>query len=140
VPYLRDVTQAHGHLHILEENQVEELGQSAFLLAARKSLFSVEADFSVNEHVAPYEASARRTRSDRRAQPRARRRAAAGEWARLEKVARKAIAAAAKFDNFVGGPITTVRTLEYSPTRRRWRARSSDAQMRGAADRRTDRR
>jgi 20S proteasome alpha/beta subunit len=115
VPYLRDVTHAHGHLHILEESQVEELGQSAFLLAARRRLFSVEADFSVNEHVAPYEALGSGEREaigvlshelDDAPPP--------ATWARLEKVARKAIAAAAKFDNFVGGPITTVRTLEWS--------------------------
>lgn len=114
VPYLRDVTEAHGHLHILEENQVEELGQSAFLFGVRRRLFSVESDFSVNEHELPYEALGSGEREaigvlhnelDGR-QP--------STWERLETVVRRAIAAAAKFDNFVGGPITTVRTVAFT--------------------------
>jgi 20S proteasome alpha/beta subunit len=119
VPFLRDVTDAHGHLHIREDNQVEELGQSAFLLAARQRLFSVESDFSVNEHLLPYEALGSGEREaigvlldalDGQQLP---------TWERAERVARRAIAAAAEFDNFVGGPVTTVRTVTYTEDEKR---------------------
>lgn len=116
IPYLRDVTEQHGHLHIREDTQVEELGQSAFLLAVRSRLFAIEADFSVNEHAQPYEALG--SGED----------AAIGSFhsslgmdgvpiatkARMESAARKAIAAASDYTNFVGGPITTVWTVKHT--------------------------
>lgn len=114
VPLLRDVTHDHGHLHVLEENQVEELGQSAFLFGVRRRLFSVEADFSVNEHLSPYEALGSGQREaigvltselDGKPPP---------TWKRAEEVARKAIGAAAKYDNFVGGPITCSQTHAFT--------------------------
>jgi 20S proteasome alpha/beta subunit len=116
IPYLRTVTQDHGHLHIRGENQVEELGQSAFLLAVRNRLFSVEADFSVNEHALPYEALGSGTDhaigvlhselgDDKRPLV---------SLNDAESVAKKAIKAAAKFGNFVGGPISVVRTVTYT--------------------------
>lgn len=116
VPYLRDITEEHGHLHVLFENQVEELGNSAFLFAVRGRLFSVENDFSVNEHLHPYEALG------------------SGEEAAIgslhaslgtpglftvdkkaaEKAAISAIKAAADFTNFVGGKVSKVWTKRHT--------------------------
>lgn len=55
-PVLRDVLHDHGHLHILESDQTEYLGNSAFLLAVRDRLFAIEPDFSINENEMPFEA------------------------------------------------------------------------------------
>lgn len=118
VPYLRNTTYSHGHLHIREDNNVEELGQSAFLLAVRDRLFAVEADFSINEHVLPYEALG--SGED----------AAIGSLhadldgrtgltrPRMEAAARKAIAAASKFTNYVGGPVSMVWTVRHTQAER----------------------
>lgn len=114
IPYLRDVTHTHGHLHIREDTQVEELGQSAFLLAVRDRLFAIEADFSVNEHAQPYEAlgsgedvaiGSLRTALgvDANSYYPTQREA--------EKAAEDAIRAAAELTNFVGGPISKVWTV-----------------------------
>ena len=54
-PVLRDVLNEHGHLHILEEDQTEYLGNSAFLLAVRDRLFAIEPDFSINESEFPFD-------------------------------------------------------------------------------------
>ena len=120
IPYLRDVTHAHGHLHIREDTQVEELGQSAFLLAVRARLFAIEADFSVNEHVQPYEAlgsgedvAIGSLRADLGVDPN-------DYWptkAKAERAAVKAIRAASEFTNFVGGKISKV-----------WTVRNTDAE------------
>jgi 20S proteasome alpha/beta subunit len=122
IPYLRTVTQDHGFLHILEENQVEQFDDSsAFLLAVRGRLFSVEHDFSVNEHILPYEALGSGTENaigvlhaemgdDKRPLV---------SLKEAERVAKKAIKAAAKFGNFVGGPITVARTVAYTNDEKR---------------------
>jgi len=54
VPYLRDLTEQHGHLHVY--HNVEEFGPSEFLFGVRGRLFSVFNDFSVGEHILPFEA------------------------------------------------------------------------------------
>lgn len=48
VPYLRDVLEAGGFLHV--HHNVEHFGESAFLMAVRDRLFQVEGDLCVNEH------------------------------------------------------------------------------------------
>jgi 20S proteasome alpha/beta subunit len=117
IPYLRDVTHMHGHLHILEENQVESFGESAFLLAVRGALFLVEADFSVNMHRLPYEAVGsgaenamgvlhERLGDDPNQE--------LVTEAKAETIARKAVQAAITFNNYVGGDITVVRTSLYT--------------------------
>lgn len=117
IPYLRDVTAVHGHLHIMEEDQTESFGQSAFLLAVRGVLFLVEADFSVNMHRLPYEAvgsgaeNAMGVLHER-----------LGEdpdqdlvtEARAETLARAAVRAAITFNNYVGGDISVVKTVLYT--------------------------
>ena len=114
IPYLRAVTEEHGHLHI--KHNVEEFGPSAFLLGVRGKLFLIESDYSVNEHSLPYEA------------------VGSGEdnaigvlhemlgeipaehitEAKALRAAAKAIAAASAFNNFVGGPASFVTTTLYT--------------------------
>lgn len=114
IPYLRDVTTDQGHMHI--RHNVEEFGQSAFLLAVRGRLFLVESDFSVNEHSLPYEAVGSGEDNaigvlhteigDTDAQD--------ITLAKAERTAIKAIKAAIKFNNYVGGDIDTVQTVVYT--------------------------
>lgn len=114
IPYLRDVTTDHGHMHI--RHNVEEFGNSAFLLAVRGRLFLVEADFSVNEHSLPFEAvgsggenavAVLYTELDGLA-------AEEITYRKAMSAAEKAIKAAIKFNNFVGGDITSIVTAHYS--------------------------
>lgn len=117
IPYLRDVTAAHGHLHIMEEDQTESFGESAFLLAVRGVLFLVEADFSVNMHRLPYEAVGsgaenaigvlHNTLGGDPRQPLLTK-------AKAEAVARKAVEAAIEFNNYVGGDISVIHTALYT--------------------------
>lgn len=119
VPFVRAHTEEHGHLHI--HHNVEHFGESAFLLAVRGRLFCVESDFSINEHSLPYEAvgsggdnaiGVLHSELGIDADP------ATITVARAERVARKAIEAAAKFNNYVGGPITYVSTVLYTDDER----------------------
>lgn len=112
VPHLRDVCEAHGHLHI--RHNVEHLGESAFLLAVRRRLFAIEADFSVNEHVLPYEALGSGAETAMGSLHASLAGKSTPTPARMEAVARKAIAAAAAFTNYVGGPIATSWTAAYT--------------------------
>jgi 20S proteasome alpha/beta subunit len=116
IPYLRGETEAHGHLHI--HHNVEEFGPSAFLLAARDRLFSIENDFSVNENIRPFEAlgsggetamgalTAEADKTDIGDEPIA--------DSKLEAMARRAITAAARTTNYVGGPIRFEKTEIYT--------------------------
>lgn len=117
---LRSETQARGHLHILEENQVESFGQSAFLIAVRDRLLSVEEDFSVNENILPFEAlgsggetamGALHAEWERLGSPEG---YMPGTDAALLAMAERAIRAAEQTTNYVGGPITTVSTVTYT--------------------------
>jgi hypothetical protein len=54
VPYVRDVLEAGGFLHV--HHNVEHFGESSFLLAVRDRLFQVEGDLCVNEHALPFDA------------------------------------------------------------------------------------
>lgn len=121
IPFLRDVTHQHGHLHILEADQTESFGESAFLLAVRGALFLVESDFSVNMHRLPYEAVGSGAENamgvlhealgDNPNQPLV-------TPARAEDIAHRAVEAAKTFNNFVGGDISFVHTDIYTAEER----------------------
>lgn len=117
IPFLRDVTHQHGHLHILEENQVESFGESAFLLAVRGDLFLVESDFSVNMHRLPYESvgsgseNAMGVLHDALGDDPDQELVTAGK---AEDLAVRAVEAAKTFNNYVGGDITVVQTALYT--------------------------
>lgn len=109
IPFLRDVLSAHGHLHIMEEDQTEHFGESEFLLGVRGRLFCIASDFSTSEHVHPYEATG--SGAD----------VASGvlhaalPFKRdLLSIAEKAIAAATELTPFVGGDVTSVTTVRYT--------------------------
>lgn len=117
IPYLRDVTEAHGHLHIW--HNVEEMGESAFFLAVRNRLFMIESDFSVSEHQFIYDALGSGQQTAIGAM-----RAILGDATepiadgKAKNVAFKGVEAAIEMTNFVGGEITSVRTLTYSTEER----------------------
>lgn len=117
IPFLRDVTEVHGHLHI--HHNVETFGPSAFLLGVRRRLFAIYEDFSVDEHVMPYESvgsgaevAIGSIHSD------------VGETrepisdTRLERIAEKAISAATNLTLYVGGDISVVKTSVYTADER----------------------
>lgn len=117
VPYLRAVTEEHGHLHI--HHNVEEFGPSAFLLAVRDRLFTVWSDFGVDEHVLCFEAlgSGAETAAG----------SIHGELGNKRKpiedrdllpVATRAIKAAEKLTLHVGGKISSVKTVPYTGAER----------------------
>lgn len=117
IPYLRGLAEEHGHLHI--HHNVEHLGQSAFLLAVRGRLFTVDGDLQVAEHGLPYDAlgsgedvAIGSLHSQLGDDPNP----VADE--RLEEVASAAIEAATEFTNHVGGRITSVQTVIYSEAER----------------------
>jgi 20S proteasome alpha/beta subunit len=114
VPHLRDVTTDHGHLEV--HHNVETFGPSEFLLAVRGRLFVVDCEFGVSEHVLPWESvgSGAETAVG----------SIHGELgddggplsdARLEAIATRAIEAAEKTTNYVGGKISFVKTVLYTP-------------------------
>jgi 20S proteasome alpha/beta subunit len=115
VPHLRDVLEQHGFLHI--HRNVENIGESAFLLAVRNRLFSVDDDLSAAESRLAYDAlgsgeevamgSLHGAFGDEREPLRS-------KDERLARVAQTAIAASTEFTNFVGGDVTTVRTVRYT--------------------------
>lgn len=115
IPYVRAHTEEHGHLHI--HHNVEEFGPSAFLLGVRGRLFCVESDFSVNEHLLPYEAIG--SGGDNAIGVL---HSELGEnvdhmtitQAKAERIAKKAVTAAGKFNNYVGGPINFVSTILFT--------------------------
>ena len=115
IPYLREQTEMHGHLHI--HHNVEEFGPSAFLLAVRGKLFCIESDFSVNEHRLPYEAVGSGEDNAIGVLHSVLGDDPEGELptrAKAEKAARKAVSAAMQFNNYVGGDITVVETTLWS--------------------------
>lgn len=112
IPHLRAATEDHGHLHVY--HNVEEFGPSAFLLGVRGRLFCIESDFSVNEHVMPYEAVGSGAEVAMGVLH--------GELgdiyepihdAKLPMLAEKAISAAANLTLYVGGDITSVKSVRY---------------------------
>lgn len=110
IPYLRSLTEEHGHLHV--RHNVEEFGPSGFLLGVRGRLFAVWNDFSVDEHVHPYEAIGSGAETAMGVLH-----AAYGETydplpdAKLHATAEQAIAAASKLTLYVGGQVTFVETV-----------------------------
>lgn len=113
VQYLRDITTDHGHLEI--HHNVETFGPSEFLLAVRGRLFLIDNEFGVSEHVLCYESvgSGAETAVG----------SLHGELGdevgplgdqRLEAMATRAITAAAATTNYVGGKISTVKTVLFT--------------------------
>lgn len=114
IPFLRDVTEAHGHLHV--HHNVEEFGPSAFLLGVRGRLFCVESDFGVNEHALSFESVGSGAETAMGVMH--------GELGdvrepiadnKLIGVAERAIEAAERLTLFVGGDITYVKTVLFTP-------------------------
>lgn len=114
IPYLREHTELHGHLHI--HHNVEEFGPSSFLLGVRGRLFCIESDFGVNEHILSFEAIGSGSET------------AAGALhtelgneteaitdTKLLPLAERAITAAATLTLYVGGQISSVKTSLYTP-------------------------
>jgi 20S proteasome alpha/beta subunit len=110
IPFLRDVTEQAGHLHI--HHNVEHLGESAFLMGVRGRLFTVDADMSVSEHVLPFDALGSGEDAAIGAMH-----ALAGDdrepltEGKMQSVAEAGVAAATTFTNFVGGDMSTARTV-----------------------------
>jgi hypothetical protein len=113
IPSLRATLKEHGYMKVT--NMVEELGNSAFLLAVRARLLYIEDDLQVGEEQLPYAAEgsgaevavgALSALIDEDAQT--------VDDRRLERVATKAIEAATMHTPFVGGRITSVRTVAYT--------------------------
>lgn len=115
-PVLRNVLADAGFLHIMEEDQTEHFGNSAFLLAVRDRLFCIEPDFSINENVLPFEATGsggeaamgalRSEFGDGEFVP--------GRWEALEGMAERALVAATDTTLYVGGPRRYARTAVYT--------------------------
>lgn len=112
VPFLRGVTEQAGHLTTRHDDNVETLGDSAFLFAVRGRLFMVEEDFSVSEHRYGFDALGSGMETAIGAMH-----VAAGKplgltftEARAKAMAEAGIKAASEFTNFVGGDITWART------------------------------
>ena len=116
IPSLTDVLEAHGHLHRYEATEVVELGDSAFLLAVRNRVFCVEPDMQVSEDELPFSSLGS---GEDVAVGAMLGMAGHGEYAiddrKLDAIARAGIKAATKITPYVGGKITTVRTVTYSP-------------------------
>lgn len=108
IPLLREATEQHGHLHVY--HNVEEFGPSEFLMAVRGRLFCVYADFSVAEHVHPYEV----TGSGGETAVGVLHAASWSTRGEMLKVARKAVAAATDLTPFVGGDVTHVETTRWT--------------------------
>jgi 20S proteasome alpha/beta subunit len=120
-PVLRDVLNDHGHLHILEADQTEYLGNSAFLLAVRDRVFAIEPDFSINENELPFEAMGSggeaamgALRAEVERHDRAEAEWLSGSWSALERIARRAIVGASETTLAVGGTIRLARTSIYT--------------------------
>lgn len=113
VPHLRDNTLEHGHLEV--RRNVETFGPSEFLLAVRGRLFLIDCEFGVSEHELVFESvgSGAETATG----------SIHGELGDaayplddrlLLGIATRGIRAAEKLTNFVGGKITTVKTVRFT--------------------------
>lgn len=119
IPALTQCLEEHGHLHRYESNSVVELGDSAFLLAIRDRLLTVEPDMQVSEDVTVYSAlgsgedvaigSLRESFNGGTKE-------LSSRW--MQKVATDAIKASSEATTYVGGPITFVRTVRFSDEER----------------------
>lgn len=116
IPYLRDVTDEHGHLHVSHDDSSESFGPSAFLMGVRGRLFTVWSDFGVDEHVMPFESVGSGAETAMGSMH--------GELgdirvpiadAKLLGIAERAIGAATALTLYVGGDITWVKTVLYTP-------------------------
>jgi ATP-dependent protease HslVU (ClpYQ) peptidase subunit len=118
VPFLRDVTEGAGHLHI--HRNVEHLGESAFLLAVRGRLFMVEDDFSVVEHRYAFDALGSGMETAIGAMHTAAKPATYKPYteARAQKIAEAGVMAATEYTNFVGGDISYAETVVYTDDER----------------------
>lgn len=118
IPKLRDVTHEHGLLRV--QYNVDYLDNAAFLLAVRGRLFVVDVDFQVGEDVLPYGAlgsgedvaigaMASRVGLD-----------VTGPIAdgRLDRIAAVGIEAATELTPYVGGSVTSVRTVLFTDEER----------------------
>jgi hypothetical protein len=114
VQQLRDVMTDQGHLEI--HHNVETFGPSEFLLAVRGRLFLVNNEFGVDEHVLPWESigSGAETAVGAIHGVLDDARSPVGD-ARLEGIATMAIEAATATTNYVGGKISFVKTVLYTP-------------------------
>jgi len=119
IPHLKSVLYAHGAL--LDLKGVEYLDESAFLLAVRGRLFTVDGDFQVAEHKYPFDAvgsgeevaiGAMRSMLE---DPES---IFPVENQDIEDIAIAGIKAATEFTNFVGGDITSVETVRFSQAER----------------------
>jgi len=124
-PRLAAIMDDYGHLHKYREDSVQEMGDSAFLMAIRDRLFVVDSDFSVSEGRRPFAglASGGETATgglytkfeeewekgtiDEEGP-------VSKSWDWMENTARRAIMAAADTTLYVGGPIRYVRTDVYT--------------------------
>lgn len=113
-PVLRDVLAECGHLHVMEADQTEYLGDSAFLLAVRDRLFAIETDFSINESELPYEALGSGGEAAMGAMRGLLASRMPASWATAERVAGAAIEAAAETTLYVGGTVRFARTCTYT--------------------------
>jgi hypothetical protein len=125
-PRIAGTLEHYGALFRYRDDNVEELGDSAFLLAIRDRLFCIESDFSINESFRPFVglASGGETSTGglytqfelvvekgqvKEEGP------VSKSWEWMEDVARRSIEAAAATTPYVGGPIRFVRTEIYTP-------------------------
>lgn len=120
-PHMAAVLESFGALSIAWEDEVEWLGDSALLLAIRDRVFTIEDDFSVNEHFRPYvgiasggetATGALNSEFSKMGLPDA---PVNKPWSWMEDAADRAIKAAADGTLYVGGPIRFVRTIVYTP-------------------------
>jgi 20S proteasome alpha/beta subunit len=113
IPHLRDIAFANGHMHV--HHNVEHLGPSAFFLAVRGRLFTVDDDLSVTAHQFVYDALGSGEDVAIGAMH-----ALAGEAvdplpeSKLESIAFAGVTAATEFTNHVGGDINTVHTALFT--------------------------
>jgi hypothetical protein len=119
IPYIRQLMEDHGHLHIY--HNVEEFGPSAFMLAVRGRLFTVWSDFGVDEHIYPFDSIGS---GGETATGSMHGELTAGKSKRearlpipdkdLVGIATRAITAATEMTPFVGGKISSVKTVRYT--------------------------
>jgi 20S proteasome alpha/beta subunit len=119
IPALVDCLEEHGHLHRYEENAVVELGDSAFLLAIRDRLFTVEPDMAVDEPEFAFDAMG----SGEEAAMGAMHAAAEASTTflpdeQLHEIAEAGVKAAVGLTLYVGGRMTTVRTSKFTAEER----------------------
>lgn len=115
IPSLVDCLEVNGHLHRYEENAVVELGDSAFLLAIRDRLFAVEPDMSVDEPEFAFESLGSGSDVAIGAMHEATDGATTFiDESELLSVAMGGVKAAIGLTPYVGGNMTTVRTMKYT--------------------------